>query len=149
MADGRGLAAALALGAAGVVMGTRFYATSEAAGFAAAKERIVAASGDDSQRSIVFDLSRRKVWPAPYTGRCLQNDHLQRWSGRELELLREQAEVAERYAAAREVGNFDTAAVIAGESAGLIHDLPSVADLVPRIMGEAVAQLRHAHSFIT
>ncbi|MBC7992156.1 MAG: nitronate monooxygenase, partial [Rhizobacter sp.] len=143
------LAAALTLGAAGVVMGTRFYATAEAAGFAAAKERIVAASGDDSQRSIVFDMSRRKVWPAPYTGRCLQNDHLRRWSGRELELLREQADVAEGYAAARAAGNFDTAAVIAGESAGLIHDLPSVAELMPRIIGTAVAQLRQAQSFIS
>ncbi len=149
IADGRGLAAALTLGAAGVVLGTRFYATAEAAGFAAAKERIVAASGDDSQRSIVFDMSRRKVWPAPYTGRCLQNDHLRRWSGRELELLRDQADVAERYAAARAAGNFDMAAVIAGESAGLIHDLPSVAELMPRIIGTAVAQLRLAQSFIS
>lgn len=149
IADGRGIAAALALGASGVVMGTRFYATTEAAGFAAAKERIVAASGDDSQRSIVFDLSRRKVWPAPYTGRCLQNDHLRRWSGRELELLREQSEVAERYATARATGNFDTAAVIAGEAAGLIHDLPSVATLMSRLIGETVAQLRQTHSFIT
>ena len=149
IADGRGLAAALMLGAAGVALGTRLYATEEAAGFAAAKERIVAASGDDSQRSIVFDMSRRNVWPAPYTGRCLQNDHLRRWSGRELELLREQGEVAERYAAARSTGNFDTAAVIAGEAAGLIHDLPSVAELMPRLINEAVAQLRRAHSFTT
>ena len=149
IADGRGLAAALALGAAGVALGTRLYATEEAAGFAAAKERIVAASGDDSQRGIVFDLSRRNVWPAPYTGRCLQNEHLRRWSGRELELLREQAEVAERYAAARAAGNFDTAAVIAGEAAGLIHDLPRVAELLPRLVNEAVTQLRRAHSFTT
>lgn len=149
IADGRGLAAALALGAAGVALGTRLYATEEAAGFAAAKERIVAASGDDTQRSIVFDLSRRNVWPAPYTGRCLQNEHLRRWSGRELELLREQGDVAERYAAARATGNFDTAAVIAGEAAGLIHDLPRVAELLPRLVSEAATQLRRAHSFTT
>ena len=149
IADGRGIAASLMLGAAGVALGTRLYATEEAAGFAAAKQRIVAASGDDSQRSIVFDMSRRKVWPAPYTGRCLQNEHLRRWSGHELELLREQAEVAERYAAARAAGNFDTAAVIAGECAGLVRDLPSVAELLPRLVGEAVARLRQAHSFTT
>lgn len=149
IADGRGIAAALALGAAGVALGTRLYATEEAAGFAAAKERIVAASGDDTQRSIVFDLSRRNVWPAPYTGRCLQNEHLRRWSGRELELLREQGEVADRYAAARASGNFDTAAVIAGEAAGLIHDLPRVAELLPRLVSEAVTQLRQTHLFIT
>ncbi len=149
IADGRGIAAALSLGAAGVALGTRFYATEEAAGFAAAKARIVAASGDDSQRSIVFDVSRRKDWPAPYTGRCLQNEHLRRWSGHELELLREQAAVAERYAAARAAGNFDIAAVIAGEAAGLVHDLPRVAELMPRLIGDAVARLRQAHSLIT
>jgi nitronate monooxygenase len=149
IADGRGLAAALMLGAAGVVLGTRLYATQEAAGFDAAKQRIVAASGDDSLRGIVFDISRRNVWPAPFTGRCLLNDHLRQWSGRELELLRDQAQVAERYAAARAEGNFDTAAVIAGESAGLVHDLPSVAELMQRMIGEATARLRQAPTFIT
>ena len=148
IADGRGLAASLMLGAAGVALGTRLYATEEAAGFAAAKQRIVAASGDDSLRSIVFDMSRRNVWPAPYTGRCLQNEHLRRWSGREMELLREQAQVAERYAEARAAGDFDTAAVIAGEASGLIHDLPTVAELMQRLIGEAAARLRQAPEFI-
>jgi nitronate monooxygenase len=101
IADGRGLAAALMLGASGVVMGTRFYATHEAAGALAAKERIRSATGDDTLRSIVFDISRRNVWPAPFTGRCLRNLHLDRWFGREVELLRHQEEESERYAAAR------------------------------------------------
>jgi nitronate monooxygenase len=148
IADGRGLAAALMLGAAGVALGTRLYATEEAAGFDAAKQRIVAASGDDSLRGIVFDMSRKNVWPAPYTGRCLLNEHLRRWSGRELELLREQTQVAERYAEARAAGDFDTAAVIAGEASGLIHDLPSVSQLMQRLVGEAAASLRRAPEFI-
>lgn len=149
IADGRGLAAALMLGASGVALGTRLYATEEAAGFAAAKERIVAASGDDSLRGIVFDISRRSVWPSPYTGRCLLNQHLRHWHGRELELLREQGAVAECYAQARAAGDFDTAAVIAGEAVGLIHDLPRVATLLPRIIHTAVTQLRQTDSFIT
>jgi nitronate monooxygenase len=148
IADGRGLAAALMLGAAGVALGTRLYATEEAAGFAVAKQRIVDASGDDTLRSIVFDMSRRNVWPAPYTGRCLQNEHLRRWAGREIELLREQAQVAERYAKARAAGDFDTAAVIAGECTSLIHDLPSVAELIQRMIGEAAQRLREAPTFI-
>jgi nitronate monooxygenase len=58
IADGRGLAAALMLGADGVLMGTRFYVASEALASSAAKARIVAASGDDTVRTTVFDIAR-------------------------------------------------------------------------------------------
>ena len=144
IADGRGLAACLMLGAAGVAVGTRFYATVEAAGFQAAKQRIVDATGDDSLRSVVFDISRRNVWPAPYTGRCLVNGHLTRWSGRELDLLRAIDNEAPRYAAARAAGDFDTAAVIAGEAAALIHDIPAAADVVRRMISTASELLQGA-----
>ncbi len=143
IADGRGLAAALMLGASGVVMGTRFYATHEAAGAPAAKERIRAATGDDTQRSIVFDISRRNVWPAPFTGRCLRNAHLDRWFGREVELLRHQEEESARYAAARRDNDFDIAAVIAGESSGLVRDISSAREVVEGVMREASALLEH------
>ena len=141
IADGRGLAAARMLGASGVLMGTRFYATQEAAGAEAAKARIRTATGDDTLRSIVFDISRRNVWPAPFTGRCLRNVHADRWFGREVELLRCQEEEATRYAAARKAGDFDIAAVIAGESAGLIRDIPSVREVVVRIVRDATVLL--------
>lgn len=143
IADGRGLAAALMLGASGVVMGTRFYATHEAAGAPAAKERIRAATGDDTLRSIVFDISRRNVWPAPFTGRCLRNVHLDRWFGRELDLLRHQEEESARYAAARRDNDFDIAAVIAGESSGLVRDVTSACEVVERVVREASALLAH------
>jgi nitronate monooxygenase len=141
IADGRGLAAALMLGAAGVLMGTRFYATQEAAGAEGAKERIREATGDDTLRSIVFDLSRHNVWPAPFTGRCLRNAHSDRWFGLEIELLRHLDEESAKYAAAREAGQFDIAAVIAGEAAGLIHDIPSAREVIERVMNEASALL--------
>ncbi|MGE5793135.1 MAG: NAD(P)H-dependent flavin oxidoreductase [Bacteroidota bacterium] len=144
IADGRGLAAALMLGAAGVLLGTRFYATTEAAGAPAAKERIRAATGDDTLRSIVFDISRRNVWPAPFTGRCLRNAHAERWFGREVELLRHQDDEAARYAAARSDGDFDVAAVIAGESSGLVREISSAREVVERIVSEASALLRGA-----
>ncbi|MFI5102541.1 MAG: NAD(P)H-dependent flavin oxidoreductase [Terriglobales bacterium] len=139
IADGRGLAAALMLGAAGVLMGTRFYASQEAAGAQAAKERIREATGDDTLRSIVFDLSRRNVWPAPFTGRCLRNAHADRWLGREIELMRHLDEESPKYVVAREAGDFDIAAVVAGEAAGLIHDIPSAHAVIERVMQEAVA----------
>jgi nitronate monooxygenase len=137
IADGRGLAAALMLGAAGVMMGTRFYASQEAAGAQAAKESIRKATGDDTLRSIVFDISRRNVWPAPFTGRCLRNTHLDRWFGHEIELLRHLDEESAKYLAARQAGDFDIAAVIAGEAAGLIHDIPSVQEIMDRVVHEA------------
>jgi nitronate monooxygenase len=144
VADGRGLAAALMLGADGVLVGTRFYATQEAAGFRAAKERIVAAGGDRTVRGILFDIARRNVWPAPFTGRVLRNDFSERWRGREPELLQHQEVEAARYAEARAAGDFDTAAVIAGEAVDLIADIPPAAEVVERIAREAEALLAGA-----
>jgi len=137
IADGRGLAASLMLGASGILMGTRFYASREAAGAQAAKELIREASGDDTLRSIVFDISRRNVWPAPFTGRCLRNSHTERWFGREIELMRHLDEESAKYTAARKAGDFDIAAVIAGEAAGLIHDIPTARDVIKRVVHEA------------
>lgn len=141
VADGRGLAAAIMLGAGGVLMGTRLYTTRESAASQAAKERVVAAGGDDTLRSKVFDISRGIAWPEPFTGRCLRNAHADRWSGREDELLRHQPLESEKYAKARQNGNLDIAAVIAGESCGLIRDIPSARDVVERCAREAEALL--------
>jgi nitronate monooxygenase len=137
IADGRGLAAMMALGAAGVLLGTRFYASQESDGAEEAKRRICAATGGSTTRGIIFDMSRNNVWPAPFTGRCLINDHARRWTGRELELLQNVGAVAAEYAAAKAAGNFDVAAVIAGEAVGLIHDIPPAAEIVDRIVTEA------------
>ncbi len=135
--DGRGLAAMMMLGAAGVLLGTRFYASREADGAEEAKKRICAAKSGSTTRGIIFDMSRNNVWPAPFTGRCLINDHARRWLGRELELLQDMKAVAAEYAAAKAAGNFEIAAVIAGEAVGLIHDIPPAAEIVDRIVTEA------------
>jgi nitronate monooxygenase len=137
IADGRGVAACQALGAAGVLLGTRFYASEEADGHDLAKRRICAASAGETIRGLIFDISRQRVWPAPFTGRCLLNDHARRWVGREMELLQNAGLVADVYDRARAAGNFDIAAVIAGSAAGLIHDVPPAAEIVERIVAEA------------
>ena len=137
IADGRGLAAALALGAGAVLMGTRFYASTEAAAPAAAKARIVAASGDQTTRGILFDIVRRNVWPAPFTGRVLVNDHVRRWQGRERDLMQHVDEEAERFNQAREREDYDTAGVIAGESSGLITDIKPAGEIVEDVMRQA------------
>jgi nitronate monooxygenase len=137
IADGRGLAAALMLGAEGVLMGTRFYASQEADGHPEAKRRIVAAKAGQTVRSIVFDLSRRMRWPAPYTGRLLRNRHAETWLGRELELEDRMEEIGREYTAARERGDFDVAGVIAGEACALIHDIVPAGEIVERIVAQA------------
>ena len=146
--DGRGLAAAIMLGAQGIVMGTRFYASVEAAGHEAAKQRIVAASGDQTLRSIVFDISRNNVWPHPFTGRCLANRHTQQWLGRELELMRREDVIAE-FAGACQTGNFDIAPVIAGEAVALVRDIRSANEIVWRTVAEAERLLAGGSHCIT
>lgn len=137
IADGRGFAAARALGAQGVLLGTRFYASVEADGADEAKRRICAATGSDTERSLIFDISRNNVWPLPFTIRCLVNDQVRRWRGRELEMIQNIQAVSAEYDAAKAAGNFDIAAVIAGEAVGLIHDIPPAATIVERIVSEA------------
>lgn len=149
LADGRGLAAMMTLGASGVLLGTRFYASVECDGAEEAKKRICAASSGNSVRGIIFDLSRNNVWPAPFTGRCLVNDHARRWIGREVELLQNVKAVAADYAAAKTAGNFDIAAVIAGEAVGLIHDIPPAAEIIGRIVTETEQILLGRRNFVS
>jgi nitronate monooxygenase len=149
IADGRGLAAMMMLGASGVSLGTRFYASIEADAADEAKRRICEATGGSTFRSVIFDLSRKLFWPAPFNIRCLVNDHARRWMGREVELLQNVDAVAAEYAAAREAGNFDVAAVIAGEAVALIHDIPPAAEIVERIVIEAEQILQGQRNSVT
>jgi nitronate monooxygenase len=148
IADGRGLAAMMMLGASGVLMGTRFYASIEADAADEAKRRIVAAGAGDTVRGVVPDWSRNIMWPAPFTGRTLVNEHVRRWTGREIELLQNAGAVSAEYFAARAAGNFDIAVVFAGESVGLIHDIPSAAEIVERVVTEAEQLLLGRRNFV-
>jgi len=142
IADGRGLAAALMLGAQGALIGTRFYASTEALGHARAKERIVAAGGDQTARTRVFDIVRGYAWPTPYTGRAVRNAFMESWNGRESELSAALETERASYQAASRDGDFDTAMVWAGEAVDLITSVASAATLVARISAEAEASLR-------
>ncbi len=74
----------------------------------------------------------------------LANRFTEHWRGREVELLQKQTEEATRYDAARAAGDFDTAAVIAGEAVDLIGDIPSAGEIVERVAAEAEALLAGA-----
>lgn len=149
ISDGRGLAAMMMLGASGVLIGTRFYASIEAAGAEEAKQRIRDADGNDTVRGVIVDWSRSLFWPAPFTARTLVNDHIRRWTGREIELMQRASEIAGEYAAAKAAGNFEVAAVFAGEAVGLIHDIPPAAEIVERIAAEAEQLLAGRRNSVT
>jgi nitronate monooxygenase len=144
IADGRGLAAALALGASGVLIGTRFIAASESLSHANVKQRIAAAGGDDTLRTRVFDIGRAIDWPEEYTGRALANDFSGRWHGRE-SALRDNLEAERtRYFAAAGKGDTGTMVVWAGEGLDLIKDVEPAAKILERLVTEAEAALARA-----
>jgi nitronate monooxygenase len=142
IADGRGLAAALMLGAHGALIGTRFYASAEALGQDRAKQRIVAARGDQTARTRVFDVIRGYPWPPIYTGRAIRNGFMEHWDGRESHLASVLETERVGYQAAARDGDFDTAVVWAGECVDLIKSVESASAIVARISAEAEAQLR-------
>lgn len=141
IADGRGLAAALMLGASGILMGTRFCAAEESLWKPDMKSSVVAAHGDDTIRTSVFDMLRGPDWPSPYDGRAVRNAAAERWHGNEV-ALRENLE-AERaaYAEADKRGDLGTKVVWAGEGVDLIHKVQPAGDIVRQTVDEAVAML--------
>lgn len=135
IADGRGLAAALVLGASGALCGTAFYACDESLAHDEAKRRLVLATGDDTVKSPMFDWLRGLPWPeGPWSLRTLRNASTERWAG-DLDGLRHALSDAQRaLSQAQARADFDVAPVIAGEAADLVrHRRPAeavVADMV-------------------
>lgn len=113
--DRAGYDAAVALGASGVCLGTRLYATDEAIDAEGAKQRLVDASGDDTVRSTVYDIARGPEWPAGFTGRSLRTPFLDRWLGREQEMRASIDEVKSIHARAATEADFGVRVVWAGE----------------------------------
>jgi nitronate monooxygenase len=134
MADGRSLVASLAMGAEGMNMGTRFLATKEAPVHQNVKDAIVAASELDT---------RLVMRPLRNTERVLTNAGVERLVAKERELgsaitfADVAPEVAGVYPRIMKDGDMDAGAWSCGMVAGLIHDIPTVADLITRIMAEA------------
>jgi NAD(P)H-dependent flavin oxidoreductase YrpB (nitropropane dioxygenase family) len=136
IADGRGLVAALALGAQGILLGTRFLASVESPLHPNFKQAIVDSDGHDTQLSEIPDIAAGQVWPGAMT-RSRRNKFVERWSGREWALRQNRAEAIARLRAARDAGDIDEGPLSMGQDAGLIHDIPPAADLVRRIAQEA------------
>lgn len=135
-ADGAGLAAALALGADGVLMGTRFIATEEAPSAPAAKQAIVESDGHDTVLTSVPDTLGGKDWPGAWS-RVKRTRFVEAWLGREPELIRRRAEVRAQLAAARERGDREYWTMWVGQSAGLVDSIAGARDVVRTIVADA------------
>jgi enoyl-[acyl-carrier protein] reductase II len=146
IADGRGIAAALALGAAGASLGTRFLATEEMRVDPAWKQRIVDAEPLDA---VKVPNSERVMPPftlpqpgRPFAPRALRTELIDR-----LETAPEgvdPSELGPRLLAAVTAGGGHDLLPFAGQSAGLVHDIVPARVLVERLVAEAEAALRSA-----
>jgi nitronate monooxygenase len=141
VADGRGLAAALMLGADGVLVGSRLWASSEANVSPRMHAAALAATGDDTIRSQVMDLARKLDWPPRYTARVLRNAYIERWHGREAELLTVADAEAAKYRKAWAEGDPEGSNTFIGEAAGLIHAIEPVAAIIERMVAEAEVRI--------
>jgi nitronate monooxygenase len=135
--DGRGLAAALMLGADGVLVGSRLWATAESLAATGAKTQATQTSGDGTARSPVFDILRRKHWPAPYDFRAIRND-LHRQLEHDVAGLKAHPDAARAdYEAGVKAADFTRAHATVGEAVGLIADIPTASAMIARITQQA------------
>lgn len=137
IADGRGLAAALMLGAEGVLIGTRLWAAAEALVHGRHHAAALEATGDDTIRTTVVDIARQIAWPPGFTARVRNNGFVRRWHGREAELTAVVAEQAPRYRQAFAAGDPDNTGVWFGEAAGLIDSVEPAAAIVETMVETA------------
>jgi nitronate monooxygenase len=141
VADGRGLAAVLLLGADGAWMGTRFCATPEIELDALSKTRIVAASVDDTVRTMAYDvLLGLPSFGDGVASRVLRNEFLMEWDGHEPEILTARETLL---AEAEAAGMVDAGAVWAGQASGLVGSIEPAGEIVRRVIAEAEALLRN------
>jgi nitronate monooxygenase len=143
IADGRGLAAALMLGADGALIGSRFWASDEALVPGSFKLAAVAAQGDDTIRTTVVDLVRKIDWPQPFTARALKTRFTTEWHGREAELTDPAVLEREmpRYIEASRHGDVENTGVLVGEAVALIRDIKPAGTILHQIVREAEALL--------
>ena len=139
MADGRSLVAALALGAEGMNMGTRFMATKEAPIHENVKQALVAASELDTRLIMRPLRNTERVLANAAVDRLLEKE---RALGADLKFTDIIAEVGGVYPKIMQQGDMDAGAWSCGMVAGLIHDVPTCQELIDRIMAEADALIR-------
>jgi nitronate monooxygenase len=147
IATGGGMAAALVAGAAGVWIGTPLLSCTEGLNSPAARERIRAASGDETVLTRAFDVAEGIAWPERWPGRALVNDFSRTWHGREDELVHDAA-ARQRVVDGRRTGDPANAPLYAGESVGLVRTERSASDVVRELDADAEKALRAASKLL-
>jgi enoyl-[acyl-carrier protein] reductase II len=143
IADGRGLAAALVLGAQGINIGTRFLASAEAPIGQGWKQRIVDAASEDA---VKFDAWNDIVPPRRSGGygtvvRAIRTPFIDQWQGQREEAKQQAVRLRAEVMAAVKEGRLHELMPVAGQSAGLIRDIIPAGDIVRRIVADAQAEL--------
>lgn len=136
IADGRGLAAALALGADGVLLGTRMLATEESPLHPNMKQAIVDSDGHDTVLTEIPDIATGRVWPGAMA-RARRNAFIERWAGREWALRQRYREVGKAALEARRAGDVDNAPLLFGQDAGLIDSIRPAGEIIESMVAEA------------
>jgi nitronate monooxygenase len=142
IADGRGLAAVLMLGAAGVSLGTRFVASDEWGGGAWEQQAVLAATTDDTIRTSVYDQVRGATFPADIADRVLRNRFNTTWDGRTTEISEQRAELQRELELGAKAHDKDVVDISAGLAIGLIRSREPAGLIVQRIVAEAEQLLR-------
>jgi enoyl-[acyl-carrier protein] reductase II len=150
IADGRGLAAALMLGAAGANLGTRFLASREAPIGDGWKRAIVDAASDGWSQLDFWNDAFSMPGESGYGTRlrALRTGFTERWSERRDELRRDPAALLAELEAAEEAGTSDELIVVGGQGAGLIERVLPAAEIVATIEAEAAALLASASDLV-
>lgn len=142
IADGRGLAAALMLGAAGITMGTRFLASTAALSSPAEAAALVAAHADDTVRTSVFDVVRGPAWPAGHDGRVVRNRLTDEWNDRH-DLVE-----TERMFRAAAADDYAVRPLWAGEGLDLIASIESPESIVSDVVTDAAHRIIASQRFL-
>lgn len=139
IADGRGLAAALCLGADGALVGSRLWASNESLATDAAKTFALAHNGDSTTRSRIFDVLRGKAdrWPKEYGFRSIRNDLHREIEGSLMEFVTNPEPYIKRFEEGLAVGDQTRCHTTVGEAVGLIHDIKPAATILEQMTAEA------------
>ena len=132
ISDGRGVAAVLALGAEAALMGTRLMATQECPIHENLKQAFIRASIYDTMLIMRSLNATHRVWNNPAAQKVIE---LENSKSNQMEIFNAAAGAKSKMM--YEEGNLDVGVVSVGQGVGLIHDIPSVKDLIEAIMKEA------------